>query len=86
MEKWIEIQEKFIKLFKKEYDDEYESDYSDFIDKRVQLKQNEEFVGTITKLWLPKNIERTRMNNLWCVEWDNGKYGIIEINQIKFLD
>jgi hypothetical protein len=83
MNEWIN---KWVKLFKDDLGEEVynciESE-SNLIGKRVQLRSNSEFNGIITCLWLPKD-EQYRTSDLWCVDWDNGKFGIIEIKQIIF--
>lgn len=62
--------------------------FNKLIMNRVKLntKSDEpEYVGTVVSLHLPADLDKFRKYDLWNVNWDNGKKGIIEKKDIKIL-
>ena len=60
---------------------------------RVKLKKhNPPLYGIIKRLYLPANPNRCREYDLWWVDWDDGRNGIVEIiginkkDQVEILD
>ena len=72
MDKMIEG---FIETYGKELYDTLNKEYQNKMITSKELGWS----GTITGLWLPINKEKKRNRNLWSVTWDNGKEGIIEL-------
>ena len=50
------------------------------IGRKIKLK-NSELKGKVVGLYLAKNKNFYRPNDLWWVEWDNGSKGIIELER-----
>jgi len=50
------------------------------IGKDIQLKGTE-LKGKVVRLYLAKDIEFSRPNDLWWVEWEDGRNGIIELEK-----
>ncbi len=78
----------YILKFKEDYGVDIYNDTeksSQFFNKRVQLKSNDSFVGTVVNLWLPANIKYYRKSDLWLVNWDNGNNGIVEEKDIIII-
>jgi hypothetical protein len=73
--------------FKKAYGEEIyrEKEQLSFCTSNVQLKSNSEFIGVVKCLWLPSNENRNRKNDLWWVEWNNGKFGIVEEKDVIII-
>jgi hypothetical protein len=57
---------------------------AELIGKDVTLKQDKEFTGKVDKLYLPKDITRSRPNDLYFIVWNNGKTGICEEKDLIF--
>jgi len=78
----------YIEKFKKDYGDDVYNNIeksSQIFNKRVQLKGNISFIGTVVNLWLPANLKYYRKSDLWLVNWDNGNNGIIEEKDIIII-
>ena len=58
---------------------------SEFIDKRVQLKdKDQELFGRVKSLHLLADESYNRPKDLYRVLWDDGKVGICELKQLIF--
>jgi hypothetical protein len=78
----------YILLFKKDYGDDVYNDIeksSQIFNKKVKLKSNDLFIGTVVNLWLPSNIKYYRKSDLWLINWDNGNNGIVEEKDIIII-
>lgn len=51
---------------------------------QVQLKKSD-LKGKIICLWLPLDESVLRKNDLWLVEWENGKTGLVEERDVDIL-
>jgi hypothetical protein len=54
--------------------------------RRVRLKDQTQFIGVVKELHLKADEERSRKNDLYLIDWDNGKQGIAETKDLIFLD
>jgi hypothetical protein len=61
-----------------------ESEKDELFNARVRLKK-EGKEGVVVSLYLPKNKEKYRENDLWYVKWDNNFIGIIERKDVEII-
>ncbi|CAG7581102.1 MAG: hypothetical protein SLAVMIC_00670 [uncultured marine phage] len=74
--------EEFKKVWGKEIYIEKEKQYKGI---EVKLKKSD-LEGVIESLWLPKIDEKSkiRKNDLYLVNWTNGKKGIVELKDLEY--
>ena len=80
-EKYLLNDEDNIETFRKTYGEFiYNKLNEKYANLSVKLKVDGGYLnGKIITLWLPKNEEQHRTKDLFLVQWDNGKKGIIEL-------